>query len=171
MSIGLMVLRGQPLHDGHVETLFRMSKRHETVLAGLGSTGHPQDPKNPWTQSDRITMVRNVFGSRVNFVYLEDIGAEQGRNDWCDYVIKKCIDSGFDAPTDYYSGSEADATWYKERFPEDKLHIADRFTTGIPSATDIRLMLAMGDDGWKRWVPEVNHAFIERTFPERFKLK
>lgn len=166
-----MVLRGHPFHLGHSNIISYMCNHNDVVIAALGSTGTYQDFKNPWTQADRVQMIRNVYGDRVSFVYLEDIGASEGKNDWCDYVLEKCKSAGFERPTDYYSGSEADIAWYRGRFDEKHLHVMDRALSGIPSATDIRTMLAHDDSTWKKWVPAVNHSFVEHTYPKRFKLK
>jgi len=189
------VMRGQPFHLGHTATINMMNENYETWSIGLGSTGRHSEPSNPWTQVDRQQMLRNVYGNRVRIIPLQDIGAEQGSNSWCDYVLEKARGMKLPEITDYYTGSHADAMWYKGRFwlgSEDdpilqtseakanyftkdgvlrRLHIVDRAKNIYPSATEIRTFLATRSDEWKKWVPGVNHSLIEQTYPDSFKVK
>lgn len=189
------VFRIQPLHKGHTHTMNQMNENFSTWSVGLGSTGRHNEPANPWTQVQRQEMLRNVYGNRVRIIPLQDIGAEQGANTWCEYVLSKAEGMKLPEITDYFTGSHADAMWYKGMFwfgdPTDKvlatreneskyftkngvlrrLHIIDRSENVFPSATEIRTYLATRSDEWKRWVPAVNHDFIESTYPESFKVK
>lgn len=188
------VFRGQPFHLGHTAVMNQMNENYQTWSVGLGSTGRHNEPSNPWTQVDRTTMLRNVYGNRVKIIPLQDIGAEQGSNSWCDYVLQKAQAMNLPEITDYYTGSHADAMWYKGRFwlgdENDpiletnvyqknyftskgilrRLHLIERSNTIYPSATEIRTYLTMRSDEWKRWVPAVNHELVEQTYPERFKV-
>lgn len=187
--------RIQPLHLGHTFIFNYMNEQFEDWSVGIGSTGRHNEPSNPWPQIDRQTMLRNVYGNRVRIIPLQDIGAEQGADTWCDYVMDKAVAIRLPEITDYFTGSEADAMWYKGRFwggsendpllntPEyrekyftkdgtlRKLHIIDRSKNIFPSATEIRTFLATRSDEWKKWVPAVNHELVENTFPEQFKIK
>ena len=51
-----------------------------------------------------------------------------------------------------------------------RLHVNERRDNGIPSATEVRGFLELRDDGWKQWVPAVNHELVESTYPEEFKI-
>lgn len=51
-----------------------------------------------------------------------------------------------------------------------RLHIVDRNGNPVPPATEIRGYLKLRNDGWKEWIPEVNHNLIEGTYPEEFKV-
>lgn len=188
------VARIQPLHLGHTAVFNRMNENFDTWSVGIGSTGRHNEPSNPWTQVDRTTMLRNVYGNRVKVIPLQDIGAEQGSNSWCDYVLQKAQAMNLPEITDYFTGSHADALWYKGRFwlgdEKDpiletnvyrksyftnngilrRLHLIERSNTIYPSATEIRTYLTMRSDEWKRWIPAVNHELVEQTYPERFKV-
>ena len=189
------VMRCQCPHKGHTNVLNKMNEDFETWSVGLGSTGRHNEPANPWTQAQRTEMLRNIYGNRIRIIPLEDIGAEQGKNTWCEYVLNKA--SGMKLPeiTDYFTGSHADAMWYKGMFwhgdPDDKLlatpeyearyftkdgvlrrlHIIERSDTIFPSATEIRTYLATRSEEWRRWVPAVNHEYVSSTYPEEFKVK
>lgn len=191
----LAVMRCQPFHRGHAMIINRMIEDYQTVIIGIGSTGRHSEPSNPWTQIQRQEMLRNVYGNRIRIIPLQDIGTEQGSNDWCDYVLQKCLTMKLPPITDYLTGSHADATWYRGRFlldgdpvrslkpyvvdpneePKDdnirRLHILDRNSNPVPSATELRTYLATRSDEWKRWVPGVNHKLVEETYPEEFRVR
>lgn len=202
---GLANMRTQPFHLGHAGVVNGMTQDCETVILGLGSAQKAPDEHDPWPIDNRIQQVRNIYSDRVKIVPLHDLGTTAGTNDWIDYVLEKIEKLGMPEPTDYYTGSEADATWYRERFyrkyfspvPEDvvlpeiwdesiseeydeyytkggvlrRLHIRARDMTQIPSATEIRTFMALRSDGWKRFVPYVNHELVESTYPEEFRVR
>jgi hypothetical protein len=172
-----------------------MNQDFDMWSVGLGSTGRHNEPSNPWPQVLRQEMLRNVYGNRVRIVPLQDIGAEQGANTWCEYVLDKAVKMNLPEITDYFTGSHADAMWYKNMFwegdPNDKvlatkeyqakyftsdgilrrLHVIDRSKNPFPSATEIRTYLATRSEEWRQWVPAVNHELVETTYPEAFKVK
>jgi hypothetical protein len=190
----LAIMRTQPLHRGHTRIVERMITNYSTVIIGLGSADKSRTPSNPFTIDERIEMWDNVFGTRVKLVPLKDLGATRDTNEWCDYVLKKIKGLGLPDPTDYFTGSPADAIWYRGRFfnaqcgspaDDDKdefikryipngvfrmLHIEERTQNYIPSATELRNYLVTRSDGWKEWVPAVNHSLIEASFPEDFRV-
>lgn len=191
----LAVMRTQPLHEGHVRIVQKMISNYETVIVGLGSADKSRVPANPFTIDERIEMWDNVFGNRVKLVPLKDLGATQHTSEWCDYVLKKIKGLGLPDPTDYFTGSMADAVWYRNRFfnatigspthdcdakefvrnymPDGvfrMLHVVERNGSFIPSATELRTFLQTRTDGWKQFVPAVNWDLVERCYPEEFKV-
>lgn len=193
--VGLAIMRTMPLHEGHTRIAQRMINSHDTVIIGCGSANKPVTIQNPFPVEVRMEMWDRVYGTRVRLVPLADLGATKDTNEWCDYVLKKIKGLGLPDPTDYYTGSPADAVWYKGRFfnqvcgspaddnPEDfldrympngifrQLHMEERTQNYIPSATELRQFLVTRDDGWKRWVPAVIHDLVEEHFPEEFKVE
>ncbi len=187
--VGFAVMRIQPLSDGHRGALNRIAGECETAIIAIGSTQAPMDIYNPWSFEQRKEMVRNVYGDRFKIVPVTDLGTDSTTTDWCEYVLGKLEKLGLPAPTDYYTGSVADAIWYRKHFftPEEikaklkldgreyevnsmdvypRLHILNRETTIYPPATDIRTFLRLKSDEWKQWVPRVNHKLVESTFPK-----
>lgn len=193
--VALAIMRTQPLHEGHTRIAQRMVSNFDTVIIGCGSADKPVSISNPYPVELRMQMWRNVYGDRIKLVPLADLGATRDTNEWCDYVLKKIRGLGLPDPTDYFTGSPADAIWYRGRFfntecgsPADEgteefikrfmpngtfrlLHLEERTHNYIPSATELRQFLVTRSDGWKRWVPAVNHALVEEHFPEAFKVK
>lgn len=192
--VGLAIMRTMPLHEGHTRIAQRMTNAHDVVILGCGSAGKEISIQNPFPVEIRQQMWRAVFGDRIKLVSLHDLGATKDTNEWCDYVLGRIEKLGLPAPTDYYTGSPADAVWYKGRFfnkecgsPADddtqefvarympngvfrQLHLEERTHNYIPSATELRQFLVTRDDGWKRWVPAVIHDLVEQNFPEEFRV-
>lgn len=167
--IGLMVCRIQPLHLGHTRLINKMIEDYSTVIIGVGSSDKEVSLHNPWTFEQRKSMLRQVYGSRIKIIQLADLGAEENSNSWCDYVLEKIEKLKLPKPTDYFTGSKADSTWYKGRFG-DRVHIMERTESNFISGTDIRRLIQTGNDDWKNYVPRVNHRMIEETFPDNLKI-
>ena len=182
--VGLAVVRIQPLHKGHCLTINKMIQECETVIIGLGSTQKKPDEHDPFSPDVRMQMVRNVYGDRVKIVPLVDINAG-GQDEWVGYVLDKLKKLGMKEPTDYYTGSIADASWYTNHFfkgvgwtEEDVkkysvagtdqmrlLHIVDRERNDVPAATEIRTLIKLKSNEWHKWVPPVNWDLVLDNFP------
>lgn len=166
--VGLFVGRLQPLHKGHCKTINLMIQDCDTVIIGLGSAQKSREKHDPWTVEERIEMLRNVYSDRIKIVPLNDIDAATPEQ-WCGYIFDKLKKLGMKEPTDYYTGSEFDSSWYKHHFKE-RLHICDRSDNPVPAATELRMSLELRTNDWKFWVPAVNHQLVESTYPEEFKI-
>ena len=118
MRTALAVMRIQPLHKGHTRIINEMIESCDTCILGIGST-NVSDKWNPYLFEDRKQMVQNVYGDRLKIVQLADIGTQEGTNDWVDYVLEKIKKLGMPDPTDYFTGSEADAKWYSNKFSKE----------------------------------------------------
>lgn len=198
--VGLAVMRIQPLHKGHTRIINKMIEDYKTVILAIGSTQKSRERWDPWTFEERKQMVRNVYGDRLKIVQLQDLGTSENTDAWVEYVLDKIQKLGMAPPTDYYTGSQADARWYKNRFFMEgvsewdssdpfsskmrefnaryyidgflrEVHIVDRAKNPVPPATDLRTFMELRSDDWKPWVPAVNWELIEATFPEEFKVK
>lgn len=191
----LAIMRTQPIHLGHTGIANIMINNYDEVIIGSGSADKPVSISNPFPIDIRLQMWKRIHGDRIKLVPLSDLGATQDTNEWCDYVLKKIKGLGLPDPTDYFTGSPADAVWYRGRFfnkecnsPADdntqefierympngvfrQLHLVDRDKNYIPSATELRQFMVTRDDGWKRWVPAIIHDLVEEHFPEEFKVK
>jgi hypothetical protein len=207
----MAAMRTQPLHEGHTRILNRMIADFETAILMQGSADKHGTRGNPWHVEVREQMVRNVYHKRIKLVPVADLGTTEGTGDWCQHLLNIIGDMGLPSPTDYFTGSQADAMWYKSHFwdgptdhpilfmpeqrrywlphdpnlrPRDisneylssdatlrRLHIVERSASQIPSATELRTFLDARDDGWKQWVPGVNHELVESTYPEEFRVK
>ena len=183
--VGLAVMDIQVLHDGHYRMLNRLRATCGVAILGLGSVRKHGVPGHPFTSDERRTMVDALFGPGVfATVDLDDIDTEPDESAWSDYVLSKCAAAGLPRPTDYFTGSRDDATWYVHAFaPLDgdpfetsesrvysgsdgrRLHVIEREGAGIPSGRLIRDMIERRDGNWRRFVPERLHGWIEANYP------
>lgn len=118
--VGLMVGRFQPLHRGHTKSINVMIQDCETAIVCLGSAQKKRERHDPWSVEERMLMLKNVYGDRIKIVPLNDIGAV-GPEQWVDYIFDKLDKLGMKEPTDYYTGSGFDASWYKNHFWSDAI--------------------------------------------------
>ena len=186
--VGLMVGRFQPLHRGHLKSINRMIQDCETAIICLGSAQRSREEHDPWTVEERQEMLKNVYGDRIKIKALNDLGAV-GPKEWTDYILSSLKKIDMKEPTDYYTGSKFDSSWYNHTFylegvsvidgnhsyitadlQRRKLHLIDRDMNPVPAATELRGFLQLRSDGWKEWVPAVNHELVEGTYPEEFKI-
>lgn len=59
VHIGLVIGRFQPLHIAHLnEVLLPALSASDTLIVFLGSSYRPRTPKDPWTDRERITMIK-----------------------------------------------------------------------------------------------------------------
>lgn len=169
--VGLAVMRIQPLHKGHCIIINQMIQECEMVVLGLGSTNKKPDRWDPFTPDVRMQMVRNVYGERVKIVPLVDIQAAT-KQQWVEYILTKLTKLGMRQPTDYFTGSVSDASWYEDHFRYDakngemKLHLLDRSMNDILSASELRTLIELRNDKWCQWVPSVNWDLVTANYPE-----
>ncbi len=55
------ILRAQPLHKGHIETIKRAGELADNVVLVVGSAYRPRDYKNPFTYEERKDMINNAI--------------------------------------------------------------------------------------------------------------
>jgi len=178
--VGLVVLRGQCVHNGHVALVDKMFKECDLVIIGLGSTQEHSTINNPWKPKDRKTMWEKIYGktgkySKLKIIELRDIGAVS-KISWASYVFGKIEGVNLPRPTHYYAGSKHDASWFSimnEEFGKDtiQIRILDRFSKSLcMSGTEIRKSILDKQEDWKKYVPEVIVDFVEETFPKELML-
>jgi nicotinamide mononucleotide adenylyltransferase len=189
-GIGIAVMGCRPFTLGHGRIIEQGLEKHGdgNFYLVLGSADKPISERCPWTIEQRMQMPRNVFGKRIKIIPIRDLGSEEGKKDWVDFVRAKLDAINLKDPTDYYSGSIEDSLWYSGRFYNPdistgltsdhytkdgtlrKLHIVDRNDVPI-SGTQVRNYLKFGDLSWKNCVHPENWSFIQETFPEQYILK
>ena len=178
-KIGLVILRMQPFHLGHKALIDKMLSEMDMVIIGLGSsqslkTMDDKDKeyfveKNPIPWAIRQEMLYKVYGksSKIKIIPLHDIGATI-KYEWIASVLTTIQDKELPFPTDFYAGSNFDASWVdsfnKECLISKKsmmqyimnVIIFDRNSESINvSATEIRNSFKSRDDSWKSMVPPI----------------
>lgn len=183
--VGLAVMEIQVLHYGHIALLSWLRAACGRRILALGSCDAGGEPGHPFTFAQRKAMVEAVFGpDAFTFVALNDIDSADPE-DWLDYVDARLKANSLPRPTDYFAGSRHDARWYEGAFARidgpgeavgpgrawyDKasgraVHILDREAGDLPSARNIRDLIAARDPEWQRFVPPILWAYVERNYP------
>lgn len=187
--VGLVVMRAQPLHRGHVALINLMRSDCDLAIVAFGSTQLSRVVRNPFTFEQRVEMLRAVFGGSVKPLPLVDIDSGVNTDDWVEYVLDKIRKLNLPVPTDYYSGSVQDAKWYVNRFAQltdpvqevgfvksymnagdKRLHIMDRSMYRIPPAEEIRSLIERRDEEWHQYVPARLTQYIEWNYPAELRV-
>lgn len=71
-DLTVFIGRMAPLHNAHVENIKTALSLGDKVLVLLGSANAPRDEKNPFTNDQRIEMLRLAFPDQTNFDTLAD---------------------------------------------------------------------------------------------------
>lgn len=190
-NVAFAMMRIQPLHKGHYNLITKMIAENDIVIIGLGSSQISDTFDNPFSVSDRINMLKTLFGQgaigkhgKIKVVAIEDIGAVEP-DTWVSHCFSKIIAKDLPLPNNYYAGSDMDAAWYRgydvlnKNKDENRdfndvelnINILDRKTVSInSSATEIRKSIANNFTEWKQDVPLCLHNYILDNFPTKFML-
>ena len=142
---------------------------------------------HPFTFEERKTMIEAVHGPIFKFVQLHDIDALETQ-DWVRYVLQQIAAAGLPAPTDFYVGSESEAGWYRDAFPDEpvwltpaeqarqagearpgeRLHVLGR-TSEMVSARDLRTLVEQRNPAWREHVPARLWNYVEQVYPPRIR--
>lgn len=186
-TLGLIVMRGQVIHYGHLNAITKMMVDNDKCVVAYGSSQKYNIAGNPLTAQQRLEAHRLLFGDSVGAVLLDDIGATETITEWYDYVLQVLTHAGYGNPTDYYAGSINDARWYAHAFaPLDKplyssngtdvyencgrrIHVINRDNGQNLSSSFIRNLIELRDDTWKHNVPRKLWKFYENEYPGKLR--
>ena len=153
----LFVGRFQPFHSGHLSALRAMADTGaDEVVVAIGSAQYGGTLDNPYDLATRQTMINSVLkNEKINYrlAAIPDIHDETR---WVDHLVK--ITGPIDA---VYTGNNVVARLFHEKnysvYPvELKLKI---------SGTELRHMIASGDERWKEYVPKEIIGIISNVIP------
>lgn len=189
--VALAIGRFQPPHNGHVGLFRRMLGENDIVIVGVGSTQHKHELRHPFAWEQRRAMLACLFGKTLRIVPLTDLDSLDTTDEWVAYVIGKLAKQRLPEPTDYYTGSPADAKWYVGHFARltdpvvrggdrvtthqspvtgRRLHVVARDPAMPVSASDLRSLIERRDPDWKQWVPAGIVDDIERSYPGHLRI-
>lgn len=77
MKCGVVLMRAQPMHLGHLDVIKKASAENDRVLVFIGSANKCRTKRNPLNISDRLNIVRRV----VEKEHLKNVIVEP-LNDW-----------------------------------------------------------------------------------------
>lgn len=78
MSVGVVISRCQPIHDGHLHLIEKALKENDRVLLVVGSADKVGTDRNPLSIKARLSLVYNALISRGIFDKVEILSL----NDW-----------------------------------------------------------------------------------------
>lgn len=147
MTVGLTIMRLQPLHNGHINLINSMLDENEKSILMLGSVG-VIDENNPYSYEERLEMVKTVYQKEMESGKLFVGGLKDIHNlpKWVDYVK-----SHLPFPADiYYCGIHQNAKQFAEK--GFSIRLFDR-PLGNLSGTLIRQKIRDHDSSWENDVP------------------
>jgi len=161
-SHGLICLRAQPLHLGHVELINKAMDICQSVTIVIGSSQESRTERNPFSIEERKKMFYSVFNQKkLNCISVEDINNPPK---WVSYILSillmlstySHVNNEVDV---YFAGTK----WDAELFQKEgiKTIILDRSLSNLKSGTELRKMIKEKDDTWKRYVPLEVQKIIE----------
>lgn len=117
LQTAVLIGRFQPYHRGHEGLLRRALETAPQVVVVLGSAGSARTPRNPFTASERETMIRATLSpeenSRVRFVGQRDVW---DATRWAREVREKVQTSG-SGPVGLVGYRKDDSSSYLDAFP------------------------------------------------------
>jgi nicotinamide-nucleotide adenylyltransferase len=168
MGDGLVVMRAQPLHFGHIRLIDSALKKCGRVFVVLGSAQEEGTERNPFSFSERKSMLFRYYRQEdpaswecIQVLGLKDIFSLR----WPSYVLEEIMKEYSDANiTDIFGGSSYDTDWFKDHGLTP--NIVDRTADDYPfiSASMLRDMLTYKDPKWTAYVPKCNWSIIAKKF-------
>ena len=146
-SVGLIIGRFQPFHNGHLYLLREALKISDKIIIGIGSS-NISDSNNPWNFEKRLVMVEEVIknekleGKVIKIVDIPDVPDD---NEWLKITKEKAGD--FDISmgnNDWVNGIFKNAGYKILRIKYFKRYINEGWR--------IRKLMKEGKD-WKNRVP------------------
>ena len=159
--------RFEPPHVGHISTMrYSLSISDHLVLV-IGSANSSRDVKNPFSDSERVTMIRSCFtpqeNSRISIAFVEDRFYQNIHwvSDVHQAVYSEIAKIGWEDKYDItlVGYKKDDSSWYLDCFPHWKVSLIDAHKGDVTYAepinsTEIRDLLFEGRVSYIRSVVE-----------------
>lgn len=153
----VFILRGQPLHNAHLEIIKRSTALTDNLVVVVGSARQPRTYKNPFTFDERRTMLKAATsGLSINIFIEPNIDTLYNDQAWASRV--QSIVGKYTSPNGKIGiiGHKKDmSTHYLNMFPQWELEEVGMIEP--LNATDIR-------DLYFKW--DFNSSFIKYVVPE-----
>ena len=109
---GIVAGRFQPLHLGHCDLIDTALRLCERVGVMIGSSDRPQCADNPLSYRDRLCLLRQVYGDRIDICPLPDIDIGVPSL-WGSYLLETAQLSFGRIPEVIFTGEEDDRSgWF-----------------------------------------------------------
>lgn len=184
-NIAVFILRGQPVHNAHIEIFKQAAELAENVVIIIGSANQPRTFKNPFSTQERSNLVRESFmnelpselAKNTRLHIRTNIDTMYNDSAWVTRIqeIVKDVSDTMNAPTIAMIGHEKDSTsFYLKMFPQwDRVEIGNIHNQ--LNASDIRSLYFKPDynpNYLTGVVPECVLTFLDmfRTTPEYLQI-
>ncbi len=164
MTVGLTIMRIQPLHNGHKYIINKMLAENEKGILVIGSIG-VKDERNPFTYEERREMVEAVFAREIAEGRLMVCGVKDIHNPpkWVEYIQSQ-VPVPFDR---YYYGFGQDGDLFKAK----NIEVCEIPRTAEDiSATGVREKIRTGNPAWKNEVPPEVSQWIVKHMADGSKI-
>ena len=167
MSIGVILARLQPIHNGHLELINKAVNENDKVYVFVGSADK-FNIRNPIPISTRLDLINAALDekytestrNRIKVIPLDDLDDESNNShEWGFYLYSKIVTETHEPNfTIYYSdGFEIITTWFPGFILRNNVSLSllarNSVENGI-SATSVRKMIMIKDDeNLKKVVP------------------
>jgi bifunctional NMN adenylyltransferase/nudix hydrolase len=159
-DIAIVIGRFAPFHKGHKSLVDKAFSEAHKVIVVLGSATESRSTTNPFTASERQTMIEAVYpDSNISFIHLPD--SNYDNPSWCEYLSESVKEVTEESDTIKLLGHFKDhSSFYLNHFPQWELVEAENFEKGL-SATEIRSSYFFGEDLWKEQVPKEVYEWLK----------
>ena len=158
---GCILGRFQPLHIGHAHLIEEALKRCDHVLVFVGSSQESRTEHNPFSYEERVTMLRSVFGEKIDIAPLPDLGLGDVHA-WGDHIIEEAKRIGHDVDCFVLGEELKNDKWFSPNVRSSiELLQIDRLEIPI-SATAIRQALKENDQKtFEEYIPKGLHQYFQ----------
>lgn len=172
MKVGVFIGRFQPWHLGHEETLYKALDQCDKVIIMLGSARGPRTVKNPFTVTERISMIddSSVDTSNIEYMSLRDYPYDNVAwmsDIWC--KLNEFVGDGTQIQKVLIGHYKDSSSFYLPMLEKAGLPLLDigKRRKKI-NATDIRNDLFTGGTNWHKHVrPNVIDAIEHLETPQQ----
>lgn len=144
-AVGIYILRAEPDHLAHHDTITKMQEQCEKCIISIGSHNRPRNTKNPFTSQERQNL---IYNSRVELTSKKQadqlkfqVVRDYMYNDykWAAEVYHKALTNGATerGNTCLFGHFKDDSSYYLKMFPQWSFESLPNFRDGL-SATNIR---------------------------------
>ena len=160
MTTALFIGRFQPFHKAHLEVIKDISKEHNEIIIGIGSSQISNEKDNPFSLDERKIMISKALLNQINNFKLVAIPDFFNDEQWMSYILTEL--PPFDV---FYSGNELTQKVFED---EGIKVIKINLIEGI-NGTEIRKKISKGEE-WKHMVPdEIIKSMQEINGEERIR--
>ncbi len=170
----VVIGRFQLPHIGHQKLFEKAAEIADNLVIIVGSIGQPKTPKNPFSFTERETMLEKIIPDTINYRILPVRDQRYNNNNWVADVVNKVNSTLPTGWTNYppkivLVGHKKDTTsTYLDMFPQ--WHFLDIDNFNRINATDIRTLIFNYPSGSPLDLPKTTLDYVnEWKFTEEFR--